>query len=532
MSELKNNQNWRYDLPAGLVVFLVALPLCLGIAVASGADPIAGLLAGIVGGTVVALTSGSELGVSGPAAGLVVIVLAGIQSLGYEAFLLAVFIAGVFQLIGGFAGFGSIAYLFPTSVIKGMLAGIGVLLILKQIPHALGYDRDPEGDWEFIQQDGHNTISEIYYAFMHHSEGAIIITVISLAILILWNRDFIKKNKVLGLIPGPLLVVVLGVVINALYQMFIPELVLDNAVETFVEDGKEITINNFHLVDIPVLTGWSDITSIIKFPDFSQISNLSVYGTAITLAIVASLESLLCSEATDKLDPQKRITNMNKELRAQGLGNMVAGMIGALPVTQVIVRSSANIASGARTRMAAFYHGLLLIGTIILIPGVLNLIPLASLAAILFMVGYKLANAKIFKEMFGLGASQFVPFVVTILAIVFTDLLMGVGLGFVVATLFAISKFFSNTRSVETEEDNEKVTIQLPENVTFLNKIQVLNRWNKIPENSSVLIDGSQTQTVDYDIIQLVANFKEKAPIKSIDLKVVNIPEPEVVSDH
>ena len=355
----------KHDLPASIVVFFVAVPLCLGIALASGAPLFAGIIAGIVGGIVVGVASGSPLGVSGPAAGLAVIVLTSIASLGgsWEAFLMAVVLAGIIQLILGYAKAGFIAFFFPSSVIKGMLTGIGLLIILKQIPHALGWDKDAEGDDSFIQADGENTFSEIFKAFEFVTPGALLISAISLAILIFWDTVLTKKHKIFGMINGPLVVVVLGIVMFNLYQ---------NGILDFSLNAKQV-------VAIPVPSSIAGFFSQFTFPDFSAITNFEVWKIAIVIAIVASLETLLCVEATDKMDPDKRITPTNRELKAQGLGNVISGLIGGLPVTHVIVRSSANIAFGGKTKMSAILHGVFLLLSALAIASVLNMIPLANL---------------------------------------------------------------------------------------------------------------------------------------------------------
>ena len=408
--------NIKSDLPAGLVVFLVAVPLCLGIALASGAPLFSGIIAGMVGGIVVTSFSGSQLGVSGPAAGLAVIVLAAIEDLGaFDSFLLAVVIAGIVQIVLGIARAGIIGYYFPSSVIKGMLAAIGVIIFLKQIPHAFGYDKDPEGDLEFMQDDGQNTFSELFNMFEFITPGALIISTLSLAILILWERPFMKKIKLFQIVQGPLVVVALGIILGIVFK------------------GSQFAISQEHMVAIPVADGFDGFVGLFTLPDFSQILNPQIWIVGITIAIVASLETLLCVEATDKLDPQKRVTPTNRELRAQGIGNLVSGLIGGLPVTQVIVRSSANIQSGGKSRMSALFHGVLILISAMAIPNILNMIPLASLAAILLVVGYKLAKPELFKQMYHAGLKQFVPFTVTVLAIVFTDLLVGIGIGLAVA---------------------------------------------------------------------------------------------------
>lgn len=504
MSSSKNGffSNLKSDLPASLIVFLVAMPLCLGIALASGAPLFSGVIAGIVGGIVVALLSGSPLGVSGPAAGLAVIVLSAIQELGaFETFLLAVVVAGVFQLILGFLKAGVIGYYFPSSVIKGMLSGIGIIIILKQIPHAFGYDKDPEGDLEFIQPDGQNTFSELFNMLDYVSPGAITIALVSLFILILWEQPFMKKIGLFKLIQGPLIVVAGGIGLNLMFQ------------------GSEIFgLRTDQLVSIPVPDSINGFFNQFTFPDFTQWNNGQVYVIAITMAVVASLETLLCVEATDKLDPNKGITPTNRELKAQGVGNIVSGLIGGLPITQVIVRSSANIQSGGKSKASAFFHGIFLLLSVMAIPKVLNLIPLSSLAAILFVVGYKLAKPAVFKEVYQLGKSQFIPFIVTILGIVFTDLLMGIGLGLAVAIFHIL---YNNYKipyhfNIANYKKGEPILIELSEDVSFLNKGSILQTLDHLPEGSEVTIDGHKAKSIHPDVIEIISDFKEKSEDRSI----------------
>ena len=501
-------KNLKYDVPASVVVFLVALPLCLGIALASGAPLFSGIIAGIVGGTIVASISGSSLGVSGPAAGLAVIVLTAIQDLGFEPFLLAVVIGGVIQLGLGFAKAGIIGYYFPTSVIKGMLSGIGIIIFLKQIPHAFGYDKDPEGEMNFVQPDGHNTFSELSYMLDGITPGAVVVTAVSLAILILWEQKFIKESKFMSLVQGPLVVVLAGIGLGMWF-----------------ENIPSLTISQDHMVAIPVAQSVGDFVNQFTLPDFGSLGNAQIYITAITIAVVASLETLLCVEATDKLDPYKRVTPTNLELKAQGVGNIVSGFIGGLPITQVIVRSSANIQSGGRTKASAFLHGILMLIFVAAIPNVLNKIPLASLAAILFLVGYKLAKPALFKEMYRKGMGQFIPFIVTILGIVFTDLLIGIGLGIAVAIFQILWKNYQVPYTFES--DNLKkggpVKIQLAENVSFLNKAGILHTLNNIPENKHVIIDGTRAKDIHPDIIEIIDNFKENAKTRNITIETINL---------
>jgi len=504
---MKNSffSNLKHDAPSGLVVFLVAVPLCLGIALASGAPLFSGIIAGMVGGIVVTAFSGSQLGVSGPAAGLAAIVLAGIQDLGsFEIFLVAVVIAGVIQFILGVARAGIIGYYFPSAVIKGMLAGIGVIIFLKQIPHAFGYDADPEGDLGFIQADGENTFSELINMINFISPGAITIALISLAILILWEQKFIKRIKITQVIQGPLVVVIVGILLAISFS------------------GTSMSISQDHMVSIPVASDFNGFIDQFTLPDFSAFGMIEVWVLGITIAIVASLETLLCVEATDKLDPQKRVTPTSRELRAQGIGNFVSGLIGGLPVTQVIVRSSANIQSGGKTRASALIHGFLILICAMLIPNILNMIPLSSLAAILLVVGYKLAKPSLFKQMFKSGYPQFIPFVVTVLAIVLTDLLKGIGIGMAVAIFYILLNNLKNPFVLKETHDkaHKHYRIVLAEMVTFLNKAQILKELNKVPDNAELLIDASRTRHIQHDVLEIINDFKESAKYKNIDLKM------------
>jgi MFS superfamily sulfate permease-like transporter len=501
----------KNDLPAGLVVFLVALPLCLGIALASGAPLFSGIIAGIVAGTVVAFTSGSSLSVSGPAAGLTVIVHNAITGLGsYEVFLLAVVLAGAIQMLLGFLKAGIIGYYFPSNVIKGMLAAIGIILILKQIPHAVGYDVDNEGDFDFIQADGENTFSEILNSINHIHPGAILIAVVSLAILILWEQPFIKKASFTKIIPGALIAVVVGIIMNEWFKTSFPDLLLS---------GEK-------LVKLPVADSAAGFINQFTLPDFTAFGNYQVYVVAVTIAIIASLESLLSVEAVDKLDPYKRNTPTNQELKAQGLGNLVSGFIGGLPITAVIVRSSANINAGAKTKLSAVIHGLLLLVSVIGLASVLNKIPLAALAALLLVVGYKLAKISLFKSMYKMGWDQFLPFITTVVAIQFSDLLRGIAIGMAVSIFFILRNNFKRAYNYHTEEHHEgdKITIQLAEDVTFLNKGSIVSTLGELPENASVIIDGSKSHYIDVDVLEIIHDFKDTAELKKIKLELKDIP--------
>lgn len=514
-SKLNVLANLKSDFPASVVVFLVATPLCLGIALASGAPLFSGIIAGIVGGIVVGAISGSSLGVSGPAAGLAVIVLNAIATLGtWEIFLMAVVLAGVIQLILGFLKAGIIGYYFPSSVIKGMLSGIGIIIILKQIPHALGYDDVPEGSLAFQQPDDHNTFSELFYVFDFVHPGAIIVSLFALGILILWEQPFMKKHKIFQLVQGPLVAVISGILLNVLFNAFVPNM----AIETK------------HLVQIPEADGLMGFLGLFTLPDFSAVSNPVVYTTAFTMAIVASLETLLCVEATDKLDPMKRVTPTNLELKAQGIGNIISGFIGGLPITQVIVRSSANIQSGGRSKMSAILHGFLLLFAAMIIPGILNMIPLATLAAILFVVGYKLAKPVLFKQMYRLGWVQFIPFVVTILGIVFTDLLVGIAMGMGVAIFYILRQNFRNPYFVpeDIEQHPEDIiTIKLSEDVSFLNRASIMKTLNEIPPQTQVIIDASNTTSIDHDVYEIIRDFESTAQHNQISIKMIGLKRKE-----
>ena len=512
MSKKTSNSPFSHisnDFPASIVVFLVAVPLCLGIALASGAPLFSGIIAGIVGGVVVSVFSGSALGVSGPAAGLAVIVLSALNQLGsFEVFLLAVVIAGIIQILLGLVKAGIIGYYFPSSVIKGMLTGIGIIIILKQIPHAFGYDSDPEGDFKFLQVDGHTTFSDLFFMLEKLSLNVIIISAISMAILILWEQNFMKKLKITKVIQGPLIVVVGGILLNLLFQS-IP--------------GYALSID--HLVNIPVAGSISDFFLLFTFPDFSQILNKEVYIIGITLAIVASLETLLSVEAADKLDPEKRITPTNRELIAQGIGNITSGLIGGLPVTQVIVRSSVNVQSGGRTKLSAFIHGVLILISAMFIPKILNLIPLASLAAILLMVGYKLAKPETFKQMYKLGKSEFLPFLITILGIIFTDLLVGISLGLVAGIMYILWNNYRLPYHFDHHdyEEGKPIKIQLSEDVSFLNKAGIMNTLNHLPDESHVIIDASRTNIIHIDILEIFEDFKKNAETRKIKFELIGL---------
>ena len=499
----------KNDLPASIVVFFVALPLCLGIALASGAPLFSGLIAGIIGGIVVGSLSGSKIGVSGPAAGLAAIVLTAIGTLGgYENFLVAVVLGGIIQLVFGLLRLGIIGYYFPSSVIKGMLTGIGIIIILKQIPHFFGYDPDPEGDFAFFQVDGENTFSEILNSINHITPGSLLIGIIGLGILLLWSNVLSKKGKIFQLIQGPLVAVVVGIIFYVL-----------------TKDSSSMAIQSSHLVSVPVPEDFSSFLGQFSFPNFSVITNPEIWVVAFTIALVASLETLLCVEATDKLDPYKNVTPTNRELLAQGTGNILSGMIGGLPITQVIVRSSANIQSGGRSKMSAIIHGFFLLISVILIPKLLNMIPLSVLAAILLIVGYKLAKPALFKTMYNLGWKQFLPFIVTVTGIVFTDLLKGIGLGLAVGIVVILIKSYQNSHFLHKEGedvDDGKIKMTLAEEVTFFNKGAILKELDRLPEDSYLELDVRKTRYLDNDIIEILEDFSIKAKERNINIKLIS----------
>ena len=482
----------KTDLLSGMVVFLVALPLCLGIAVASGAPPFAGIICGVIAGIVVGFLSGSNVSVSGPAAGLIAIVVVAITDLGYETFLVAVVIAGLFQLTLGFAKAGTISTYFPTSVIEGMLVAIGIIIIKKELPHAIGYDKAHEGDW-FALEKGSDSgfFTEIINSINYAHLGAIIITVVSIAILITFNKvPFLKKIKV---IPGALIVVVVGIIIN----------------ELFKSAGSNLAISQEHLVTLPTASSFQEFIGQFTNPDFSSVANSKVWVVGATIAVVASIETLLCLEAGDKMDSLKRYSSANTELKAQGIGNILSGLIGGLPMTSVIVRTSANVNAGAKTKLSAIAHGVFLLLTVLTIPWLLNKIPMACLAAILIMIGLRLASPKVFKHIWHTGKHQFIPFIVTVVAVVLTDLLKGVGIGLAVSIFFILrgnmklAYFFKK----EKHHEGETIHIDLAQEVSFLNKAAIKQTLAHLPANSKVIIDAASTVYIDYDVLELIRDF-------------------------
>lgn len=499
----------KSDLPASIVVFFVALPLCLGIALASGAPLFSGVISGIIGGIIVGSLSGSKIGVSGPAAGLAAIVLTAIGSLGgYENFLVAVVLGGILQLLFGILKAGVIGYYFPSSVIKGMLTAIGIIIILKQIPHFFGYDSNPEGVWAFTQIDGENSFSELINMINYIKPGSALIGLIGLGVLVFWDKVLSKKGKFYQIIQGPLVAVILGIIFY-----------------TLTKSNDVLSISTSHLVSVPIPEDASTFFKQFSFPNFNAITNKDVWVVAFTIALVASLETLLCVEAADKLDPHKNVTPTNRELMAQGTGNIISGLVGGLPITQVIVRSSANIQSGGRTKLSAIIHGFLLLISVIIIPRLLNMIPLSVLASILLVVGYKLAKPSLFKKMYDLGWKQSIPFFVTVIGIVFTDLLVGIGLGLIVGIVVILLKSYQNSHFLNIEDmsnGKHKIKMTLAEEVTFFNKGAILKELDSLPRDTYLELDLIKTRYLDNDIIEILDDFAFKAKERNIDIKLVS----------
>lgn len=495
--------NLSHDIPAALVVFLVAVPLCLGIALASGAPLFSGFIAGVVGGVVAGFLSKSSLSVSGPAAGLATIVFSSIQELGsFPLFLLAVVLAGIIQVILGFLRAGTIGHFFPVSVIKGMLAAIGLILILKQVPHALGYDADFEGDESFFQKDDQNTFTEILNAVDYVTPGAIVVAVVSLLILVFWTTPAIRRFAWTKYIPAPLIVVTMGIGLNLIFTNFLPD----------------FAIQESHLVNLGGFDGLKSLGGALAFPDLGGLTDPRVYQIAVTIALVASIESLLSIEATDKLDRYRRITPLNAELKAQGAANIVSGMFGGLPVTAVIVRSSANVLAGGRTKSSAILHGFFLLAVVLAFPFALQQIPLACLAGVLLVVGYKLNTPELYRSTYRKGMDQFLPFLVTIVAILLSDLLTGIGIGVLVAVFFVLKTNFQ-TAMIVVHTDSQFL-IKFTKDVSFLHKSSLRKAFEKIPERSSVIIDGTKSQFLDTDIIETIEDFITSAPTKSIEVEI------------
>ena len=493
----------KQDLPASIVVFLVAVPLCLGIALASGAPLFAGIISGIIGGLLIGVLSGSQLSVSGPAAGLTAVVLNGQDTLGsFEALLVATALAGIIQLILGFIKAGSITAFFPSPVIKGMLAGIGLIIIFKQIPHAVGYDADWEGDLSFMQEGGTNTITALAQMFNYVIPGALVIGAISFAVLLIWRIPAFKQKTFFKTVPAPLVVVIVGILAKLSFDKFFPSLAIAQS----------------HLVELPVANGWGEISGLLRYPDFQALANGDTYVVAFTIAIVASLETLLCIDAIDKIDPERRTSPPNRELKAQGAGNVLSGLVGGLPITSVIVRSSTNLSFGAQTKKSAIIHGAFLLLTVLLIPNILNMIPLASLAAILIMVGYSLTSPALFQDYWQKGIDQFLPFAATAFAIFFTDLLTGIAIGMAVGIFFVIKTNFHSAIQVSNYGNNYLIAFK--KDVSFLNKNELQKALNDIPENTYLLIDGKNAEYIDSDIYEMLDDFLITAKYKNIEVEM------------
>ncbi len=519
---IPNFKTWRADLPASIVVSLVALPLCLGVALASGAPLFAGIISGIVGGIAVGLFSKSPLSVSGPAAGLTVIVLGAIESMPtYQIFLLAVVLSGVLQLAFSFTRAGILSEFVPSSVITGMLAAIGLILILKQIPHAVGYDRESEGIFEFTTADGVNTFSRVWDSLTGSlTPGAVLIAFVSLTFLFWWDGAK-PKNGPLRFVPGPLVVVLIGIFGNMLLGAVMPAWQLQAT----------------HLVQVPITEKLSQFPSLFTLPDFSGIGMKVVWTSAITLAIVASLESLLSVKAVDEIDPRRRRTDKNWELMAQGGGNILSGLIGGLPVTSVIVRSSANVDAKAESKLSTMLHGFWLLVSVALIPAVLNLIPLSALAAVLIATGYKLTKPKLFLERFKQGWTQFIPFVITVAAILFTDLLEGIVIGLAVGFVFVVARNFRT--AITFACDDEDCLVRARRNLYFIHKYELQKSLDRVPDNANLLIDLSSTSYVDLDNVDIINAFIKGAEYRGITVlirgdlalrtvKLINAPQTEV----
>ena len=501
-------KNLKYDIPAALVVFLVALPLCLGIALASGAPLMSGIISGIIGGIVVGALSGSQTSVSGPAAGLAAVVLASVTKLGgFEILLVAILIAGALQVVMGWCRAGFIANYVPSSVIKGLLAAIGILLILTQIPHAFGYDPKNADNFSFFQGNGENLVSMLGRAVEFITPGALLISALSILMLVYWGKTPLGRFKML---PAPLFVVAFAIGLNAFFAAFVPSL----------------AISATHLVDLPPLDA-SNPGAFLLLPDLRHLANLDVWLVGITIAIVASLETLLNVEAVDKVDPLKRETPANRELLAQGVGNMLAGLLGGLPVTSVIVRSTVNVQSGNRTKVSAVLHGVFLLGGVLLLSPVLNMIPLAALAAILITTGYKLANVAVFREMYGKGGTQFMPFVITVVAIVATDLLTGVVIGLVAGLFYLLRSNFRNPYSLQQYKLHigDVIKMELPNQVSFLNKATIKEALWNIPAGSQVVINASGTDYIDHDAMEVIEDYRTVAAERDVQLSVVGLRE-------
>lgn len=491
------------NVPASIVVFLVALPLCLGIALGSQAPLFSGIISGIIGGIIIGFLSGSQLSVSGPAAGLIAIVVIGLEKLGsFEAFLLATFIAGIFQLAFGFLKLGTLGNFIPNAVIKGMLAAIGVILIIKQIPHFVGYDKNSEIDESFLQNEQVNAFFDAIHIASHLEPLAILIGIVSLLILLFFSTSFFKKSFFLKFIPSPLIAVIIGCAINYF----------------FILTNSKLALHQEHLVSLPQLNSFFDLNLVLAYPKWNAVFNFDVWIIAVTIALVASIETLLCIEATDKLDPFRRVTNGNRELKAQGVGNALSGLIGGLPITSVIVRSSANVNAGAKSKLSAILHGFWLLFAVILIPNLLNKIPYSALAAILILTGYKLTKPEIFKTLYKSGFDQFIPFIITIFAILLTNLLLGIVIGIVVSFIAILYSNFKS--SIMLVNKGNHYLLRLRKDVSFLNKSMLKETLEKVPASSHILIDVSRSDFIDKDVIEVINDFVYSAPLKRIKVEI------------
>ncbi len=502
-------KNIRFDFPASVVVFLVALPLCLGMALASDAPLFSGVLTGIIGGVVVGLLSGSQLSVSGPANSLTVIVAVGIHKLGgFEALLCAVVLSGVFQIGFGLLRVGFLASLFPNSVINGMLSAIGITIMLKQFPHALGGPGRFESDMSFLELWGQHPTTEVIRQTLSAVNGStLLIFSLSLVLLILWEKPFVKKNPWLSRVPGPLAAAVFATLINGLFKLGFPDMVLR------AQDG--------HLVSLPNIDSLSALWGELRFPDFRVLGNLNVWTVGLTIAAVGSIESLLSLESTDKLDPFKRVSNTNQELFAQGAGNILAGLVGGIPMTSVIVRSSANIYAGARSRLSTILHGFILLFSVVALHSILNHIPVSALAAVLIVVGFKLAHPKIIRAAYRNGWDQFLPFAITIVAILFTDLLRGVAIGLLVGLGFVVKTSFYS--AILVVRDGKSILIRFTKDVTFIHKIKLRKELAAIPEGSQVFFDASRAMFIDRDVFEMLEEFASSAPNRGISVEMKDI---------
>ncbi|MBC7627854.1 SulP family inorganic anion transporter [Ferruginibacter sp.] len=513
----------KNDLPSGLVVFLVALPLCLGISLASGAPFFSGLISGIIGGVVIGYLSGSKLSVSGPAAGLAALVLAAITNIGaFDLFLCAVLIAGILQILMSVARLGGIANYFPSSVIKGMLTSIGILIIAKQIPHAVGYEKEEKGNLTELVSFGSEDWHKLLEPLQHIQVGVFIICIVSILIMIVWEKPFIK-NKV-KFIPGALVAVIVAILIN----------------EIFKATQSPLVVEDNHLVQIKAAKSAGEFFSFFTLPDFNGFLNSKVIVTGIMIAIIATLETLLSIEAVDNLDPERKVTNTNKELLAQGIGNAVSGLIGGLPITSVIVRSSANVNAGAKSKLSAIFHGILLLVCVVTIPSLLNYIPLSALAAILLITGYKLCKIAVFSQMIKNGKYQYIPFFITVIVIICIDLLglypslkgegllVGVIAGLIAAFGAILHGNLKNSYFFHKDkhQENDIINIHLSEEVSFLNKAAIRETLDHIPGNTRVTINASNTDYIDFDVLELIKEFRDiKAPLKNITCKLEGFQE-------